>query len=550
MTKNQCKIAIIDDCLEDRETYRRYLLQDDHYSYGIHEAEDGETGLALCLQEQPDVILLDYCLPGLDGLAFLNRLKAQEQQQIPVVVLTGQGAEDIAVQVMQQGAQDYLIKSETTPQILSRALRHAIERKRLLNDLQKTQAELQNQQQRSQMFAYITLKLRQSLQSEEILQTAVTEVQQLLRTDRVVIFRLWADGSGRVVQEAVVPSYPVTLGEDIYDPCFVDYLAQYREGRVRATPNVESGDIDPCYVEFLRQYAVKANLVVPILIRDTLWGLLIAHQCSAPRQWNSSETKLLKQLADQMGIALSQAELLEQETYQRQELARSNAELERFAYVASHDLQEPLRMVTSYLQLLEQVYADKLDDEAREFIQFAVDGAVRMRTLIQDLLAYSRVNTRGQSFEPQQSRVLLERAIANLQLAIQESGVTLTQGELPEVNVDGSQLTQLFQNLLSNAIKFRSPSRPLQIQIEATRQSESWLFSIKDNGIGIEPQYTDRIFLIFQRLHHRAEYPGTGIGLAICKKIVERHGGRLWVESEPEQGSNFYFTIADQVNNG
>ncbi|KAM3094904.1 ATP-binding protein [Phormidesmis sp. 146-12] len=539
----QQTVLIVDECAEDRETYRRALLQDDRYTYQILEAEDGSTGLALCGQRSPDVVLLDDGL----GLKFLDRLKAQTGQVLlPIVVLTRRGDAATAIQVMKQGAQDYLLKSEMTPQSLCLAVHNAVERMRLITDLNRAQTELQQQQERSQLFAEITLKLRRSLQSDEILQTAVTEVQQLLKADRVLIFRLWADGSGKVVQESVVPGYTVVLGRDIYDPCFPDYRERYRQGRVNAIANVETANINLCHLEFLRQFEVKANLVVPVLMRDHLWGLLIAHQCSSPRQWVDSETDLLQQLANQIGIALSQAELLETETRQREELARSNAELERFAYVASHDLQEPLRMVTSYLQLLEQLYADKLDAEANEFIHFAVDGATRMRSLIQDLLSYSRVNTREQVFESVDCSVLLGRAIANLQMAIEESGATITGEPLPEIKGDASQLTQLFQNLVSNAIKFRDRTRPLEIQIHATRQEREWVFEVRDNGIGIESQYRDRIFLLFQRLHHRADYPGTGIGLAVCKKIVERHGGRLWVESQPGQGSSFYFTIADQ----
>ncbi|MGV0026788.1 ATP-binding protein [Phormidesmis priestleyi] len=539
----QQTVLIVDECADDRETYRRALLQDDRYTYQILEAENGATGLALCAQKLPDVVLVDEGT----GLEFLNRLNAQNGQvSLPIVVLTRREDAAIAIQVMKQGAQDYLLKSEMTPQSLCLAVHNAVERMRLIADLNRAQIELRQQQERSQLFAEITLKLRQSLQSDEILQTAVTEVQQLLNADRVLIFRLWADGSGQVVQESVVPGYTVVLGRDIYDPCFPDYRERYRQGRVNAIANVETAGIQTCHLEFLRQFEVKANLVVPVLMRDYLWGLLVAHQCSGPRQWVDSETDLLQQLANQIGIALSQAELLEKETRQREELGRSNAELERFAYVASHDLQEPLRMVTSYLQLLEQLYVDKLDAEAHEFIHFAVDGATRMRSLIQDLLSYSRVNTREQTFEPVDCSLLLGRAIANLQIAIEESGAVITGDPLPEVRGDASQLTQLFQNLVSNAIKFRDRTRPLQIQINASRQEREWLFEVRDNGIGIESQYRDRIFLLFQRLHHRADYPGTGIGLAVCKKIVERHGGRVWVESQPGHGSSFYFTIANQ----
>jgi light-regulated signal transduction histidine kinase (bacteriophytochrome) len=232
------------------------------------------------------------------------------------------------------------------------------------------------------------------------------------------------------------------------------------------------------------------------------------------------------------------------------ELERSNQELQQFAYVASHDLQEPLRMVTSYLQLLERRYRDRLDSDADEFIAYAVDGATRMQQLIKDLLTYSRVGSRQRSFEPNDCQAILDQALTNLQVAIEETGATVTHSALPTVMGDGTQLVQLFQNLIGNAIKFRN-QRPPEIDVRAEIQNGSggvaryWQFSVQDNGIGIESQYAERIFLIFQRLHDRDEYPGTGIGLAICKRIVERHGGRIWVESEPGKGSTFRFTLPE-----
>lgn len=226
------------------------------------------------------------------------------------------------------------------------------------------------------------------------------------------------------------------------------------------------------------------------------------------------------------------------------ELARSNAELQQFAYVASHDLQEPLRMVSSYTQLLAKRYRGRLDADADDFIGFAVDGAARMQKLIQDLLAYSRVGTRNLERQAVSMDSVLEYATDMLQLVIKGTDAAVTHESLPSIKVDERQMTQLFQNLISNAIKFRGQEPP-RIHVSATRLDGEWLFSVHDNGIGIEPQYADRIFVIFQRLHNRDDYPGTGIGLAICKKIVERHGGRIWMESEPGKGSTFFFTVPD-----
>ena len=225
-----------------------------------------------------------------------------------------------------------------------------------------------------------------------------------------------------------------------------------------------------------------------------------------------------------------------------EKLARSNAELERFAYVASHDLQEPLRMVASFTQLLAKRYSGRLDETADRYIDFAVDGARRMQQLIVDLLEYSRVNSKELDLRPTECEAVVQTVLQNLSAAIGESGAVVERDPLPVLTADAAQLGQLFHNLIGNAIKFRGPA-PLRIHITATGSGSDWLFSVQDNGIGIDPRHSDRIFHIFQRLHTKEAYPGTGIGLAVCHKVAERHGGKIWVESEPGVGSTFRFTI-------
>jgi signal transduction histidine kinase len=229
------------------------------------------------------------------------------------------------------------------------------------------------------------------------------------------------------------------------------------------------------------------------------------------------------------------------------DLERSNKELEQFAYVASHDLQEPLRMVSSYTQLLGERYRDQLDEKAKKFINYAVDGAVRMQQLIQDLLLFSRVTTRGEKFLPVDSGAALGTAMSSLGEAIRESGALVTyDDDFPQVMADQMQLAQIFQNLIGNAIKFRG-QKQTRIHVSVQEQDLHWLFSVEDNGIGIDPRYRDKVFVIFQRLHTREEYPGTGIGLALCQRIVKRHGGEIWFDSKPGEGSTFFFTLTKKA---
>ena len=289
------------------------------------------------------------------------------------------------------------------------------------------------------------------------------------------------------------------------------------------------------------------EIVFTVILRD------VTERKAAEEALQRAHDELEQRVGERTAELLERNTQLQQEVLERkraearlakqaQELARSNADLEQFAYVASHDLQEPLRMVASYSQLLARRYRGKIDTDADEFIGFVVDGVVRMQRLINDLLSFSRVGTRGKEFRPTSCDSVMQHVLANLGAAMEESGARVSFSDLPTVLADDTQMVLLLQNLVGNAIKFRREEAP-QVRVAAQRNGGEWVFSVSDNGIGIEPQYAERIFVIFQRLHTAAEYPGTGIGLAICKKIVERHGGRIWMESHPGAGSTFHFTL-------
>lgn len=551
-------ILVVDDTPTNLEVLFNFL---NNSGFKILIAENGESALQKANYALPDLILLDVLMPGIDGFETCRRLKENSATEaIPIIFMTALTETVDKVKGFSLGAVDYITKPLQYEEVLARVKTHLRlqtltrqlqeQNERLEQEIQERkqiEASLQRQNQRSQLFAEVTLKIRQSLQLQEILETTVVEIQRILQADRVLVYRIWSDGTGSSVAEAVLPGLPKVSGhifpEEVFPP---DFQKLYSQGRVRSITNVKTdGGVADCLVEFVQQFRVRAKLVVPIMAKSQLWGLLIAHQCYESREWTGFETELLSQIADQIGIALTQSQLLEQETRQRQELARSNAELQQFAYIASHDLQEPLRMIASYLQLIERRYKDKLDANANDFIHYAVDGASRMQKLINDLLAYSRVGTRAQPFEQVDLEVIVEQVIHNLKLMIADHQATVTYDSLPTVLADATQLTQLFQNLIGNAIKFHSETPP-RVHIQVEDRDGERVFSVQDNGIGFEPEYAERIFVIFQRLHDRTEYPGTGIGLAVCKKIVERHGGRIWVQSELGKGATFYFTLSEQ----
>jgi PAS domain S-box-containing protein len=465
-----------------------------------------------------------------------------------------------------------------------------------MTERKRAEEELQRQNLRSQLFAEVTLKIRQSLHIEKILQTTVNEVQRIFQTDRVLIFQLWSNGFGKIVTEAVNPNLPSVLGRNITEDYFAsEYLQRYSQGRIYTIGDVEKAEIPDCLIEFMQEFNVKAKLAVPIFLKEKLWGLLVAHQCTSPRQWSSFETKLMGQLADQIGIALAQAQLLEQETLQRQELTRSNAELQQFASIASHDLQEPLRKIQAFGDQLKTKYNQALTEQGQDYVQRMQNAAGRMQTLINDLLTLSRITTKAQPFVPVDLAQVVQEVLSDLEVRVQESNAQVEVGSLPTIDADPLQMRQLLQNLIGNALKFHKTIEPPRVRVYSqvlkdeeqhsaletmlpanvpslTRVGLGWIepppeqmdgqlsgnsttpkrcqIMVEDNGIGFDEKYLDRIFNVFQRLHGRSAYEGTGMGLAICRKIAERHSGSLTAKSTPGQGATFIVTLPIQQRKG
>jgi len=357
------------------------------------------------------------------------------------------------------------------------------------------------------------LKLRALVVEDE-----PADVELALRALRLADLKVTAD----VAQTAA--EFSEMIRKNSYDVVLADYKLPGWNG-------MES-------VEILR----REELDVPVILVSGALGELTAVECIKQGAADYILKDNLARLPESVRRAMREKKLREEHKQSREELARSNRDLEQFAYVASHDLQEPLRMVATYTQLLAERYRGKLDSDADKYIHYAVDGALRMQKLVQDLLAFSRVGRHSLALEHIDGNVALQVALRNLEAAIQESGAIVEHAQLPVLAADSSQLAQVFQNLIGNAIKFRGSEPPL-IRVSAELMGKEWILSVADNGIGIAPEHADSVFVVFRRLHTRAEYPGNGIGLSICKKIIEQHGGRIWVESEVGHGSTFRFAL-------
>lgn len=548
------RILIVDDSEADRMTYERYLSMSDLNTSQVLISESGEEGLALCGQYLPDVILLDYRLPDIDGLEFLELLAQTLSPPPPVIMLTGQGSEKVAVEAMKMGAKDYLVKGSLDAGYLAQAIRRVMTQQQLVRTINR-------QRQQQQLMASISLRISHALDLETSLHIAVDGARALLECDRTLIYQFQPDLNGRIVAESVVEGYSISLGAEIKDTCFVEQGAErYRHGHKTIVADVLNAGLTTCHLNMLQEFQVRANLVVPILLlasaaspNTRLWGLLIAHDCQQPRNWQDTELSLLDDLSVQLAIAVQQGQLISTLKERAVALAKvnrnlrhatnllksRNQELDEFAYIASHDLKAPLRAIDNLSQWLQEDIGDMIPPENQQQLVLMQSRVRRLENFIDGLLQYSRAGRQSLEAKPLSSIQLLQEILEGLSrppqmtIRLPESGPTLITERL--------LLQQVLANLLSNAIKYHHRDDGC-ITVSLEERENEVEFSVADDGPGIEPEYHERIFGVFQTLASRDTLESTGIGLSIVKKIVETQGGKIGLVSQPGEGSTFIFT--------
>jgi PAS domain S-box-containing protein len=497
-------------------------------------ASSGQQALRQILDHDFAVILLDVMMPGLDGFETAALIRNRERSRaIPIIFVSARSnAPSDILMGYSRGAVDYLVKP-FDPDILRAKVEVFVELYRSRNEIARQAVALREREQERDRLER-SLLLSQAAEAEQRRLGEITRKLAVEEAGRLAA--LEREDSIRQIVESI--SDPLVILDPAWRISYLNeeaatLLAQPRDALIgrdlwSVTPQV-AGSRFHDELRRARREGVVTSFDEYFAAQDT-WFEVKAYPTRDGRlsvQYRSINVRKRAEAALEV---------------RAQELARSNAELERFAYVASHDLQEPLRMVASYTQLLGRRYKGKLDANADDFIGFAVDGANRMQALINDLLAFSRVTTQAKEPALISLELPLAAAIANLQAAIDAAAATVLRDPMPSLRVDQHQFLQLFQNLIGNALKFRG-AVPSIVHVRARPEGADWVISVADNGIGISAEFFDRLFVLFQRLHTRTEYPGNGIGLAICKKIIERHGGRIWVESAPGRGTTFFFQL-------
>lgn len=528
-------LLIVDDCAEDRKIYRRYLLKDPHQSYRILEADAAETGLALCQEVQCHVILLDFCLPDMSGLDFLDKLK-QQKSEVPVsaIMMTGHGDQEIAVQAMKQGVEDYLVKQHLTPDVMQLAVRNAIAKSSL-------QARLSKTQERQRLIATTALRIRQSLNLEEILHTAVAEVRQLLKCECVMVHQFDSNQGGKTVASSV-GSCKTTV------PCGSlqgNGSEKARWDYQTAIAHLWEASLSHCQPHLLEQLNDREYLVAPIILphngkpNSELWGLLIAHQCSQQRQWQPDELETLNEMSVQLAIAIQQAELLAQTQAALEKEKQLNAFKSQIIATISHEYRTPLASILAGASTLKQ-HDDRLDKSKKErFLQIIEEKARHMSKLVDDMLVVNQFELDKTKFKPVPIDLLQffsdlieeQRAIASDRHEV----IFKTTGNREGFWGDRGLLRQIFFNLMSNAIKY-SPDGG-KVEFHLIGKKTHVVFYVKDEGIGIPIHEQEKLFKSFSRGSNVGTIPGTGLGLAIAKACVELHGGNITLSSQVGKGT-------------
>ncbi len=489
-----------------------------HQPFTVDRVANVGEALTWLGSHRPSLVLLDLTLPDCNGMVAFHRIFV-EATDIPVVILTGVDDEELALAMLQAGAQDYLVKSRVDILTIHRSLRYAMERHRLRHELTVQTSRIKAREQ----------NLRQLIGRYHD-GMIVTDIKH--RT-------LFANPAAEAMLGKSMKELLGLCIDDLPEPGATSELGIICE---EGQPGLAS----------VRCLTTEWQGVSALLY--SLQDITLLKQAEMELRKSADELEL--RVAARTAELASTNEALQREVGERRRvedelrhavdnLARSNIELERFAYIASHDLREPLRLIINYCDLLRRRCAGSLDDNARLYIQFAIEGANRLYDMINSLLDYSRLNVRTGQFALFDSDKVLRNVVEELRIGIEESNARISWGKLPMIYGNATLLMQVFQNLIGNAIKFRGAEAPC-IDITAEHCDTCWRFRVRDNGIGMPANQTERVFQIFHRLHRSNQYPGSGIGLAICKKIVQHHGGRIWVESEPEQGASFFFTVLDK----
>ncbi|GAA0515399.1 hypothetical protein GCM10008937_23950 [Deinococcus depolymerans] len=524
------QVLIVDDNADLREYLQRLL--DPHHDVQV--ARDGLEALDLIRRRLPDLMITDVMMPRLDGLGLLTAVRASPAtRDVPVIMLSARAGEEARVQGLQSGADDYLVKPFSARELLAKVnanLKLSQLRREALEREQAYSAELEARVEAR------TRELREALDHSE---RQTLELNTVLNSmpDAVYV------GDLNGIQRANRPALDIVGFES---------MEQLRRSVIDLSVQLQNRDLETGvplppeqtpFVKALRGEAVRQD----VLLRHMRTGEdRVVRVAAAP----------LRRDDQVFGAVAVVSDITEQVALQRdilrtnQELSRSNAELERFAYIASHDLQEPIRTVSSYAGLLAYRYGDRLDDRAELYLKTVQKGAERMQTLVNDLLVFSRLNAERPLPAPVPLREVVQEAMARLDAALSDADAQVDVGDLPVVLGAAPRLAQLFQNLLGNALKFRAPDRAPRVSIHARPEGSAWRVTVQDNGIGIAPEYHERIFEMFQRLHIRDQFEGSGLGLAICEKIVAQHGGRLWVTSEVGQGAAFHLTLPAAFDDG